>query len=277
VSADNKLENKIAIITGSGSGVGKATALRLAGFKMHICLLDIAEEGIRKTAEEIKDLGAKADTFLCDVSKEEDVSGVFKKIEKLKNNIVVAVNNAGIAPGESYAIADAPTRLWDKIMEVNVRGYFLITKFAEKYFIKQAEKAKVKKYYPGSLVYVCSNAGVFGSKKNIYGISNAARICMMRQAAMEMGDFGVRANAVIPGDILEGSGIWNEDYLAQRAEAKGLSIADTKKYYETRAPLGKKATVEQVSSIIAALIPHDGPFENTTGQILRCDGGQIMM
>ena len=56
-----------------------------------------------------------------------------------------------------------------------------------------------------------------------------------------------------------------------------MSIEDTKKYYQTRAPLGKKATVEQVAGMVAALIPPDGPFENTTGQIIRCDGGQIMM
>ena len=115
------------------------------------------------------------------------------------------------------------------------------------------------------------------SKKNIYGISNTARIGLMRQAALEMGDYGVRSNAVIPGDILQGSGIWDKEYLSQRARARGMSIEETKKYYETRSPLGKKATVEQVSKIVAELIPPDGPFENTTGQIIRCDGGQIMM
>jgi NAD(P)-dependent dehydrogenase (short-subunit alcohol dehydrogenase family) len=276
MNSDNKLENMIAIVTGSGSGVGRAIALKLAELKMHACLLDISKESIEETSSMIKELGTKADTFMCDVSKEEDVSGVFEKIEKL-GEIVVVVNNAGIAPRESYAMADAPVNLWDKLMEVNVKGYFLITKYAEKYFIEQAKKNKDNKYYEGSLVYVCSNAGVFGSKMNIYGITNAARICMMRQAALEMGDYGVRANAVIPGDILEGSGIWDKDYIAQRAKAKGLSIADTIKYYETRAPLGKKATADQVADIVAALVPHDGPFENTTGQILRCDGGQIMM
>jgi NAD(P)-dependent dehydrogenase (short-subunit alcohol dehydrogenase family) len=270
------LEDKIAIVTGAGSGVGRTIALKLAELKMHLCLLDISREAMEETSGKIKDLGAKADSFICDVSNEEDVLGVFGKIEKL-GTIYVAINNAGIAPGESYAMADAPVRLWDKVMEVNVKGYFLITKYIEKYFIGQAENSKEKKYVSGSLIYICSNAGVFGSKKNIYGISNAARICMMRQAALEMGDYGVRANAVIPGDILEGSGIWDKDYLAQRAEAKGMSIEDTKKYYETRAPLGKKATVEQVAKIVATLIPPDGAFENTTGQVIRCDGGQIMM
>jgi len=274
--SDNASENKVAIITGSGSGVGRAIALKLAGLRMRICLLDISEKAIKETASMAKDLGAEAECFLCDVSKEEEVSRVFTEIADL-GDIMVAVNNAGIAPGESYAMADAPSSLWDKLMEVNVKGYFLITKYAEKYFIDKARDSKDKKYYEGSLIYICSNAGVFGSKMNIYGITNAARICMMRQAALEMGDYGVRANAVIPGDILEGSGIWDEDYIAQRAKAKGLSIEDTIKYYQTRAPLGKKATADQVAGIVAALVPHHGPFENTTGQILRCDGGQIMM
>jgi len=159
------LENKIAIITGAGSGVGRSIALELSRLKMHLCLLDISKEGMDDTAKKVKEEGSRADSFLCDVSDEKDVSSVFDKIKK--------------------------------IMDVNVRGYFLITKYAEKYFIGMAENSKDKKFYSGSLVYICSNAGVFGSKKNIYGISNAARICMMRQAALEMGDYGVRANAVI--------------------------------------------------------------------------------
>jgi meso-butanediol dehydrogenase / (S,S)-butanediol dehydrogenase / diacetyl reductase len=272
----DNLKNKLAIVTGSGSGVGKAIALKLAELKMHICLLDISEKKIQETSSMVKRLGAEAGCFFCDVSKEEDVSNVFKKVTKL-GTIMVVVNNAGIAPRDSYTMADVPLSLWDRLMEVNVKGYFLITKYTEKYFIKLAKLNKNKKYHDGCLIYICSNSGIFGSKMNIYGITNAARICMMRQAALEMGDYGVRANAVIPGDILEGSGIWDEDYLAQRAKAKGLSIAETKKYYETRAPLGKKATVDQVADIVAALVPLDGPFKNTTGQILRCDGGQIMM
>jgi len=270
------LKNKIAIVTGAGSGIGRAISIEIAKLKMHLCMLDISKENLDKTYEIIKDKKAKSECFLCDVSDEKEVLTTFNKIEKL-GTILVAVNNAGIAPRESYAMAEVPIGLWDKIMDVNLKGYFLITKYAEKYFISQAEKNKNKKYNHGSLVYICSNAGVFGSKKNIYGISNTARIGLMRQAALEMGDYGVRSNAVIPGDILQGSGIWDKEYLSQRARARGMSIEETKKYYETRSPLGKKATVEQVAKIIATLIPPDGPFENTTGQIIRCDGGQIMM
>jgi NAD(P)-dependent dehydrogenase (short-subunit alcohol dehydrogenase family) len=270
------LENKIAIVTGAGSGVGRSIAFELSKLKMHLCLLDISKDGMDDTSKKVVEEGSRADSFLCDVSNEKEVSSVFDKIKEL-GTIYIAVNNAGIVPRESYAMAEAPIGLWDKIMDVNVRGYFLITKYAERYFINMAENSKDKKYYCGSLLYICSNAGVFGSKKNIYGISNAARICMMRQAALEMGDYGVRANAVIPGDILEGSGIWDREYLSQRARARGMGIEETKRYYQTRAPLGKKATVEQVARIVAALAPPDGPFENTTGQIIRCDGGQIMM
>ncbi|MBN2072370.1 MAG: SDR family oxidoreductase [Actinobacteria bacterium] len=272
----NSLHNKIAIVTGAGSGVGRAIALKLAELKIHVCMLDISKEKMEETSGIISRAGNNSDCFLCDVSNEEDVSTVFDKIEKM-GEIYSAVNNAGIAPQESYSIADAPVELWDRIMEINVKGYFLVTKYAEKYFIRKSGMSENKRYGQGSIVYVCSNSGIFGSKKNIYGISNASRICMMRQAALEMGDYGVRANAVIPGDILEGSGIWDEKYLAQRASAKGLSIEETKKYYETRAPLGMKATAEQVAKIVAALIPAGGIFENTTGQIIRCDGGQIMM
>ena len=276
MSNDHDLDGKIAIVTGAGSGIGRAIALELSRLKMHVCMLDISRENMEETSLKIKGTGEKVDSFLCDVGSEKQVSDVFKEIGKL-GSIDVIVNNAGIAPGESYAMADAPVKLWDRIMDVNVKGYFLITKYAEQYFRNRSAENEDKKYWSGSLIYICSNAGVFGSKKNIYGISNAARICMMRQAALEMGDYGVRANAVIPGDVLEGSGIWDNQYLAQRAEAKGMSVADTRKYYETRTPLGKKATVEQVARAVAALAPPTGAFENTTGQIIRCDGGQIMM
>jgi NAD(P)-dependent dehydrogenase (short-subunit alcohol dehydrogenase family) len=270
------LKNKIAIVTGAGSGVGRAIAIKLAGLQMHVCMLDISKESMEETSSKIEENQVNSDCFVCDVSNEEEVSAVFDKIEKL-GEIYTMINNAGIAPRESYTIADAPTKLWDKIIEVNVKGYFLTTKYTQKYFIRKSDDNIDGKYRQGSFIYVCSNSGVFGSKKNIYGISNAARICIMRQTALEMGDYGVRANAIIPGDILEGSGIWDNKYLAQRAQAKGLGIEETKKYYQTRAPLGRKATAEQVAKIAAAIIPADGPFENTTGQIIRCDGGQIMM
>ena len=239
-------------------------------------MLDVSHKRLVLTSQDIRKVDGKVDYFLCDVTSEEQVADVFNKIRK-SGSINIVVNNAGIVPKESYAMANVPIELWDNVMDINVKGYFLITKYAEKAFISQAEEREDKKYISGSLIYICSNAGIFGSKKNIYGISNAARICIMRQAALEMGTYGIRSNAIIPGDILEGSGIWDNKYLAQRAKAKGISISETKKYYEERATLGKKATVEQVAKIAAALVSPIGPFENTTGQIIRCDGGQIMM
>jgi len=275
------LKGKVAVVTGAGSGIGRAVAKELARQNMYIAILDIHEGGLQETFNEILlELGNSRDYklaayFLCDVANEKQVAKTFAEIVKLTHTIDTVVNNAGIVPKESLAMADVTIELWDKIMAVNTTGYFLVTKYAEQAFIKQAKMSQDGKYESGSLVYVCSNAGILGSAKNIYGISNAARINMMRQAALEMAPYGIRANAVIPGDVLEGSGIWDKAYLGQRAEAKNMSVEEAKKYYETRAPLGKKATAEQVAKMVCFLasLYNSG---NTTGQILRCDGGQLM-
>lgn len=274
------LSGRTAIVTGAGSGIGRAIAVELARQNMYVLMLDISEEGLKQSlglAQRVARTSDWVSCNRCDVTSEEQVKSAFDFVREKYTDIDVVVNNAGIAPKESYIIADVSSGLWDKIMGVNVKGYAFMTKYAEQMFRAQAEKSEDKRYESGSLVYICSNSGVLGSAGNIYGISNTARIGIMRQAALEMALYGVRANAVIPGDVLEGSQIWDEAYLAQRAKARGMSIEAARQYYKTRAPLGKEATAEQVAKMVIALASLTGPFENTTGQILRCDGGQVMM
>lgn len=251
------LKGKVAVVTGAGSGIGRQIAISLSEQGCKVIMLDLNEEGLKETQKT-----TNSDYYICNVADENNVKEIFDKLDKVD----IVVNNAGIALKESYLIADVPLDLWNKIMTVNVTGYFLITKYAEKKFIKQQS---------GSIIFTCSNAGILGSAANIYGISNSARIGLVKQTALEMAKYGVRSNGVIPGDILEGSGIWDEDYLEQRAEAKGMTVEEAKKYYENRAPLKGKATSKQLANLVLFLASNAS--ENTTGQILKADGGQVMV
>jgi len=279
---DLGLEGKVAVITGAGSGIGRGIAIAFAQEGMNVVVADVVEKDGAKTVEQlqldstgIKNPGEHC-FIMCDVTSERSVSDLFNEVQRQYGRLDVVVNNAGISPKESYRIDQLPMDVYDKVIAVNQRGYVLVTKYGAQFFIEQAS-ASGGTYPDGSFIFLLSNAGILGSKGNTpYSVSKAAGFGIMRSVARDMADFRVRANGIIPGNILHGSQIWDDDYKKQRAAAKGITVEEVERLYVERAPLKIECTPQHVA-LVALMLASQKLSGNTTGAVYRTDGGELML
>ncbi|HLC97099.1 MAG TPA: SDR family oxidoreductase [Candidatus Nanoarchaeia archaeon] len=267
------LAGKTAVVTGAGSCIGRAIAYELGmRQKMFVAVLDIMEASGRETEETIKRNGGSAQFYSCDVKDEGNVRAIFDNLRQGRT-VETVVNNAGIALKESMPIARLDVAQFRKLLDVNVIGYALVSKYAAQAFIEQAGDHH---FLDGSLIYICSNSGIVGSANNPYGVTNGARLTLMREMAAELGSMGVRSNAVAPGNVVQGSGLWAGGYLDSRAATKKMTAEAATAAYEHRGLLPMiQATPEQVAEIVAVLASPNGPFKRTTSKVFSADGGEL--
>ncbi|MDY7044573.1 MULTISPECIES: SDR family NAD(P)-dependent oxidoreductase [unclassified Virgibacillus] len=245
-----KLENKVAIITGGGTGIGKKTALLFANEGAKLVITDINEESGRKTVDEIKALGSEGIFIKHDVSNEEDWKQVINETINHFSTIDVLFNNAGI-----YIIkplVETELEEWNRLMSINVTGVFLGMKHAVPVMAKQKS---------GSVINASSVAGLNGAPGHVlYGASKGAVRIMTKDIAMEYANTGVRVNSIHPGYI--------ETAMANYAtEQTGHSKEELDKTY----PLGRMGKPEEVAKMVLFLASDDASF--STGAEFVIDGG----
>ena len=242
------LENKVALITGAGRGIGKAIAMRFAQEGCKIAFTDIAlNDVVLETEKELKALGVEAKAYASNAANFEETHKVVDEIVKDFGRIDILVNNAGIT--KDTALKRMTEEQWDAVINVNLKSVFNFTKAVQPVMWKQAG---------GSVINMSSVVGVSGNANQCnYSASKAGIIGFTKSAAKEMGVRGIRHNAIAPGFIITAM----TDALPE----------DVRKAWESQIPLRRGGTPEDVANVALFLASDLSSY--VTGQVIHCCGG----
>ena len=244
----NLLENKVALITGAGRGIGKAIALRFAQEGCNIAFTDIAlNDVVMETEKELQALGVKVKAYASNAANFEETHQVVDEIVKDFGHIDILVNNAGIT--KDTALKRMTEEQWDAVINVNLKSVFNFTKAVQPVMWKQAG---------GSVINMSSVVGVSGNANQCnYSASKAGIIGFTKSAAKEMGVRNIRHNAIAPGFIITAM----TDALPE----------DVRKQWESQIPLRRGGTPDDVANVALFLASDLSSY--VTGQVIHCCGG----
>ena len=242
------LENKVALITGAGRGIGKAIAMRFAQEGCNIAFTDIAlNDVVMETEKELQALGVKVKAYASNAANFEETHKVVDEIVKDFSRIDILVNNAGIT--KDTALKRMTEEQWDAVINVNLKSVFNFTKAVQPVMWKQAG---------GSVINMSSVVGVSGNANQCnYSASKAGIIGFTKSAAKEMGVRNIRHNAIAPGFIITAM----TDALPE----------DVRKQWESQIPLRRGGTPEDVANVALFLASDLSSY--VTGQVIHCCGG----
>lgn len=267
----SQLANKTAVITGGAQGLGAALSERLAREGCRVAIFDLKEEAVRKTADAIAAAtGQKTMAVAGDVTKESDIERLFDVAQKSFGGIDIVVANAAILIAEPICEADAEK--WRAVMNVNLFGQFLT--------IKHACRA-MKNRQAGSIIQINSKSGKKGSAANsAYAASKFGGIGLVQSAALEMAPYGVRVNAICPGNLLE-SPLWTDperglfvQYFKAGKVPGAKSLDDVRAHYVGQVPLRRGCTYDDIGNVVTFLSSDQSSY--MTGQAINVTGGQEM-
>jgi sorbitol-6-phosphate 2-dehydrogenase len=258
------LEDRIAIVTGAGQGLGEAIARRLAQEGAHVVVLDINLENAQKVAASIEaESDRRALAIQTDVTDEKQVMAAVDHTVKEFGRLDIMVSNAGILI--AGATTDFPADKWRKVIEVNLVGYFLCAKAAARVMQKQKS---------GVIIQINSKSGKKGSFKNsAYATSKFAGIGLTQSLALELAPYNVRVNSICPGNLLD-SPLWVGSLYEQFSKRWGITPEEVRQKYESQVPLGRGCTYEDVNNVVVFLASDLSSY--MTGQALNVTGGQEM-
>lgn len=258
------LSGKVALITGSGGGIGKAIAKRFAEEGACVILNDMNAERLAEAKEEfVKQFGkdvVAAD--ILDVTKEDTVLDTLATSALAFGGVDIIVNNAGLSISKS--IEDHSEADWDILYDVLVKGQFVVTQKAVEVMRKQGIGGDI-------LNIVSKNALVSGPNNAGYGSAKAAQLHLSRLNAAELGKDKIRVNVVNPDAVIAGSNIWSGGWAAGRAKAYGITIEELPAYYAGRTLLNEIILPEDIANACFAFA--GGLLNKSTGNVLNVDGG----
>jgi NAD(P)-dependent dehydrogenase (short-subunit alcohol dehydrogenase family)/rhamnose utilization protein RhaD (predicted bifunctional aldolase and dehydrogenase) len=270
VSGEGKgdLNNRIAVVTGAGSGLGRSIALGLARAAALVALTDIDEAAARETADLIARERPKSRVMVIpgDVTREDSVRRTFEELLAHWGGLDILVNAAGIAP--PYALVDMPVDQWRMALEVNLTGYFLMSREAARIMIAQG--------MGGNIINLSSKSGLDASRNNTaYNATKAGELHMARGWALELGEHGIRVNGIAPGNVFEGSKIWNPQYIRVCARKYGIKPEEVIPFYVNKTALRREIKGQDVADAVVFLCSDRA--RTITGQTLVPDSGQVMV
>ncbi|QFU88914.1 bifunctional aldolase/short-chain dehydrogenase [Amycolatopsis sp. YIM 10] len=258
--APKPLAGRVALVTGGGSGIGKATARRLAAEGACVIVADRAFDSAREVAEELGRDTAVA--VRADVTDEHEIAAAFAEGALAFGGIDLVVNNAGLSV--SKPLLDTSADDWDLQHDVMARGSFLVSREAARIMIAQG--------FGGDLVYIVSKNSVFAGPSNVaYGAAKADQAHQVRLLAAELGEHGIRVNGVNPDGVVRGSGIFAGGWGAKRAAVYGVEEEDLGAFYAQRTLLKREVLPEHVAKAVFVLTA--GELGHTTGLHVPVDAG----
>jgi rhamnulose-1-phosphate aldolase/alcohol dehydrogenase len=261
---EKELARRIVMVTGGGSGIGRAVARRLAAEGAHVVVGDLDGGSARKTADEIvAAVGAgRALGVEMDVTREASVRAAFEEMVLAYGGLDVLVSNAGVA--HSASVARMELSDWERSFAVNSTGHFLVAREAMRLLTAQG--------LGGALVFVATkNVMSPGKDFAAYSAAKAAEAQLAKVLALEGAPHGIRSNIVNPDAVFQDSKLWSEDVRRERAAAQGIAIDKLEEFYRKRNLLGVSILPEDVAE--AVLFLASDRSAKTTGCSLTVDGG----
>jgi rhamnulose-1-phosphate aldolase/alcohol dehydrogenase len=255
------LATRIAVVTGAGSGIGKAIAERLAAEGACVVIADLNLEGAESVAAELGGPDV-AVAVRADVTSEDDVRGLVEATVLAFGGVDLVVNNAGLSI--SKPLLETTTKDWDLQHDVMARGSFLVA--------REAARAMIAQDLGGDIVYIASKNSLFAGPNNIaYSATKADQAHQVRLLAAELGGHGIRVNGVNPDGVVRGSGIFAGGWGAQRAATYGVPESELGAYYAQRTLLKREVLPEHVAAAVFVLTGPD--LIQTTGLHVPVDSG----
>ena len=257
------MKNKVAVITGAGSGIGRSAALKLAEQGAKIALLDQSEQNACQVQEEINKLGSEAFVIQADVSKSANVQHAFHETYNHFEQIDFVIANAGIN-GVITPIEDMKAEEWDKTIAVNLKGTFLTVKYAIPYMKKNGGSIAITSSINGNRYF--KNFGF-----SAYSSSKAAQVAFGKMAALQLAQYKIRVNIICPGAIDTNI---NDSTLKSNEDLKKITISI--EYPQGSQPLAKRAgTAEEVSDLVLFLASNMS--SHITGTEIYIDGAESLL
>ncbi|MBC7269471.1 MAG: bifunctional aldolase/short-chain dehydrogenase [Streptomyces sp.] len=255
------LATRVALVTGAGSGIGRAIAERLVAEGACVVVADLNGENAAAVAEE---LGGpdKAVAVTVDVTSEEQIAEAFKAALLAFGGVDLVVNNAGISV--SKPLLKTSAKDWDLQHDIMARGSFLVS--------REAARVMIAQELGGDVVYIASKNAVFAGPNNIaYSATKADQAHQVRLLAAELGEHGIRVNGVNPDGVVRGSGIFAGGWGAKRAAVYGVPEEKLGEFYAQRTLLKREVLPEHVANAVFALT--GGELSHTTGLHVPVDAG----
>jgi len=258
------LSGRIALVTGSAGGIGKAIVKKFAEEGACVIINDIDEKRLQVTAELFQGLFGKDNTAFIrlDVTDKESIAMAMQDAALLFGGVDIIVNNAGIST--SKTIKEHTIEDWDRLFDILVKGQFLVT--------QQGIELMRKQGFGGDIINIVSkNAIVAGPNNSGYGSAKAAQAHLSRLMAAELGGDKIRVNTVNPDAVISDSNIWAHGWAEGRAKAYGITIDELPAYYAKRTLLNETILPEDIAN--ACFVFVGGLLNKSTGSILNVDGG----
>ena len=255
------LATRIAFVTGAGSGIGRATARRLAAEGACVVVADVDRAAAEAVATE---LGGRdvAIAVTVDVTDEEQIVRALREAVLAFGGVDLVVNNAGLSISKS--LLDTTVRDWDLQHDVMARGSFLVS--------REAARVMVEQGMGGDIVYIASKNSLFAGPNNVaYGAAKADQAHQVRLLAAELGEYGIRVNGINPDGVVKGSGIFAGGWGAQRAAVYGVPEEKLGEFYAKRTLLKREVLPEHVAAAVFALV--GGDLSQSTGVHIPVDSG----
>ena len=248
-----RLQDKVAVITGAGGGMGRTAAQMFASEGARIVVAEFSEAAGRDTVRLVEEAGGQATFVKTDVSAEADAKGMIEHAVATYGRVDVLYNNAGVMPEADHSVIDTSVEAWDQVMAVNVRGTFLGCKYAIPVMLEQGA---------GSVINISSFVAILGcsNPQDAYTASKGAVLALTKSLAVQFGPRGVRSNAICPGPVETPLLM---DWLVKDEEAKRIRLA--------RNPTGRFGKPEEIVYMAMYLASDESRWTN--GAAMVVDGG----